>query len=146
YRTIVAEGWSAAFQRYPREFTLALFLAENPMIFTYTTLYTATEKSPDAKPSRSRPIKRFPKVSVAIIEAENGCRWALAQWIRGSPEYSCRAMFSTVGEALRALKRRPVDLVLFNLQLPDEAAGEFIKTLQTSARYVPTVGYRIYDT
>jgi DNA-binding NarL/FixJ family response regulator len=146
YGTIVDKGWSVAFERYPREFTLALFLAENPMIFTYTTLYTATEKLPDSKPSRSCPIKGSPKVSVAIVEAEDGCRWALAQWIRSSPEYSCRAMFSTGGEALRALKRRPVDLVLFNLQLPDVAAGEFIKTLQTSARYVPTVGYRIYDT
>jgi DNA-binding NarL/FixJ family response regulator len=146
YRTVVDEGWSVAFRRYSREFTLALFLAENPMIFTYTTLYTATEDLPDSKPPRPGPVKGFPKASVAIIEAESGCRWALAKWIRSSPEYSCRAMFSTGSEALRALRRRPVDLVLFNLLLPDVAAGEFIKTLQTFTPYVPAVGYRIYDT
>jgi DNA-binding NarL/FixJ family response regulator len=146
YRTVVDEGWFVAFRRYPREFTLALFLAENPMIFTYTTLYTTTKDLPNSKPPRPRPVKGFPKVSVAIIEAESGCRWALAKWIRSSPEYSCRGMFSTGGEALRALRRHPVDLVLFNLQLPDVAAGEFIKTLQTFTPYVPAVGYRIYDT
>src|SRR6185369_5134909 len=62
HRTILDEGWSVAFQRYPREFTLALFLAENPMIFTYTTLYTAIDTLPGSKQSRLRPVNRFPKV------------------------------------------------------------------------------------
>jgi len=142
YREVLEEGWAAVFQRYPREFTLALFWAENPMIFTYTTLYTATDASLNSKP---RPVKRDLHVSVAIIEAENGCRLALAKWIRNLPEYSCHAVFATGSEALPALKRCPVNLVLFNRQLPDVAAGKFIKALQTSAPYVRAVGYRIYD-
>jgi hypothetical protein len=43
YRTILAEGWTCAFRRHPREFILALSWAENPMIFTYTTLYTEAQ-------------------------------------------------------------------------------------------------------
>ncbi len=39
-----------------------------------------------------------------------------------------------------------MNLVLFNLQLPDVAVGELIKTLQASTPFVPAVGYRIYDT
>jgi DNA-binding NarL/FixJ family response regulator len=146
YRAVLEAGWPSAFRHYPREFTLALFLAENPMIFTYTTLYTATDASIDSKPPRLRPVNRHPRVSVAIIEGEDGCRWALAKWIRSLPEYSCRAVFSTGTEALLALKRRPVNLVLFNRQLPDVAAGEFLETLQSSAPCVPAIGYRIYDT
>jgi DNA-binding NarL/FixJ family response regulator len=146
YRTILEEGWPEAIRRHAREFTLALFLAENPMIFTYTTLYTETEVLLDSEPPRWCPIRPGPKVSVAIIETETGCRWALAKWIRGLPAYSCSAVFSTGAEALLALKRRPVNLVLFNRLLPDVAAGEFLKTLQTSAPHVLTVGYRIYDT
>ncbi len=61
YRTIRDEGWSVAFRRYPREFTLSLFLAENPMIFTYTTLYTATDTLPDWTPWRLRRAIVFPK-------------------------------------------------------------------------------------
>jgi len=146
YRRVLAEGWHNVFRRYPREFTLALFWAENPMVFTYTTLYTATEAPAHFKAPRSSPLRRGPKVSVAIVEAENGCRWALAKWIRSLPEYACRAVFSTGTEALLALRRRPVNLVIFNRLLPDVAAGEFLKTLQTSSRYVPAIGYRIYDT
>ncbi len=146
YRGVLAEGWHNVFRRYPREFTLALFWAENPMVFTYTTLYTATEALAHLKGPRSRPFNRGSKISVAIVEAENSCRGALTKWIRNIPEYSCRAVFSTGTEALLALRRRPVNLVLFNRLLPDVAAGEFLKTLQTFSRYVPAVGYRIYDT
>jgi DNA-binding NarL/FixJ family response regulator len=146
YRTILDEGWRGAFRRYQREVTLALFLAENPMIFTYTTLYTTTDDLLEAKSPHSRPGKNGRKASIAIVEAEDDCRRGLVKWIVSLPEYCCRGVFSNGTEALQGLKRRPVDLVLFNRQLPDVAAGEFLKTLQTSLDYIPAIGYRIYDT
>ena len=38
YQTVLTEGWPSALFRYPREFTMAVFWSEDPMIFTYTTL------------------------------------------------------------------------------------------------------------
>lgn len=146
YRTVLEEDWPAVCRRYPREFTLALFLAENPMIFTYTTLYTLTDGWLDPRSPRLPPINHSSKVSVALIEPESGCRRALAQWIRSLPEYSCHAVFPSADEAVSALKRRPVKLVLFNRQLPAVTPGEFLKTLQASAPCVPVLGYRIYGT
>jgi len=65
YRTVLTQGWPGAFRRYPREVTLALFWAENPMTLTYATLYTATDALRDAGPPPLRPIHRGVKVSVA---------------------------------------------------------------------------------
>jgi two-component system NarL family response regulator len=146
HQTVLKEGWPVAFRIHQREFTLALFLANNPMVFTYTTLYTAPDALLDSKLARSHPVNGCSNVSIAIIEPENGCRRAIAEWIRRLPDYSCRAVFATGNEALLALKRRRVNLVLFNRQLPDVVAGEFLKTLQTSAPCVRAIGYRIYDT
>src|SRR5262245_66341676 len=39
------EGWVALCRRFPREFTLALFWNQNPLLCTYTTLLTLTAKA-----------------------------------------------------------------------------------------------------
>jgi DNA-binding NarL/FixJ family response regulator len=145
YRTILREGWSSALGRYPRELTLAVVWAEDPMIFTYTTLYSAPKSERAIRPKRSVQVNPGEKVSVALIEAEEACSLALAEWLRSLPEYTCRGVYANGGDALRALERRPVDLVLFNRQLPDVAAGELARTMQRLKPAIPAFGYRLYS-
>jgi DNA-binding NarL/FixJ family response regulator len=145
YRTILTEGWPKALQRFSREFTLAIFWAENPMVFTYTTLYTVPAGTMAPRSKRPHAAKAGARYSVAIIEPDEGCRRALSEWLRSLVGYSCRGLFSNGGDALTALEAHSADLVLFNRQLPDLAAGEFAKSLQRAAPSIPSFGYRIYS-
>ncbi len=144
YQTVVGEGWPAALRSYPREFTVAIFWAENPMVFTYTTLYTAPVAASLPSPPRRR-SQRSPKIRVAVVEADEPCRRGLVNWLNELPDYACAGQFLSGGAALTGLRRQPVDLVLFNRQLPDVAAGYFQKALQKAAPGAPAAGYRIYN-
>ncbi|MGA2657198.1 MAG: response regulator transcription factor [Verrucomicrobiota bacterium] len=147
-RRVSAEGWAGVFREYPRELTLAIFWGENPMAFTYTTLYTAPDHPARPKPPLPLlppPCPQRPTVTLAIVETEALCRRALAEWVRGLPGFVCRGLFSTGAEALLALKRSSVDLVLVNRQLAGLPADEFVRTLRDGSPRVPALGYRVYD-
>ena len=139
YRTVAAEGWDNILRHHPREFTLAVFWAEDPMVFTYTTLYTIPGgvASPIAK---CAPSER----SVALVEPDPCCRAALARWIAGLPGYSCQGLFGDGRTALEALQRQAVDLVLFDRQLPDLPPGELCRSLQSFGPNMAAFGFRVY--
>lgn len=144
YRSVTREGWSVALSKYPCEFTVAIFWAENPMVFTYTTLYTAPDPAA-APPLPRRRAQRSTKVSVAVVEADEPRSRGLSNWLNSLPDYACAAQFTTAAATLASLKRQPVDLVLFNRQLPGLATGRFQKSLQDVLPHSPNVGYRIYN-
>jgi DNA-binding NarL/FixJ family response regulator len=143
YRSVAAGGWAEALRKHPYEFTVAIFWMVNPMVFTYTTLYTAPDPAASAAPSRR--AVRSTRVSVAVVESDDPCSRGLANWLNSLPEYLCAAQFGSATAALASLKRQPVDLVLFNRQLPGLAAGRFQELLEDILPCSPVVGYRIYN-
>jgi DNA-binding NarL/FixJ family response regulator len=144
YRAVTSEGWPAALRKYSCEFTLAIFWAENPMVFTYATLYSAPEVIASGVPPRRR-AHRSSKVSIAVVEADEPTGRGLSNWLNSLSDYTCAARFATGAAALASLKRQPVDLVLFNRQLPGLATGRFQKSLQEILPHSPIVGYRTYN-
>ena len=145
YRRVLAEGWAGVLREYPREITLAIFWGENPMVFTYTTLYTVPDHPAIPNPPLPPPCPQRPTVALAIVEREGSSRRALAEWVRGLPGFVCRGLFSTGAEALQALRRSSVDLVLVNRQLDGLPADEFVRTLRHGCPHVSALGYRVYD-
>jgi DNA-binding NarL/FixJ family response regulator len=145
YRRVLAKGWAGVLREYPREVTLAIFWGENPMVFTYTTLCTVPEHPAMPNPPLPTPCPQRPSVALAILESESPSRRALAEWVQGLPGFVCRGLFSTRAEALQALKRSSVDLVLVNRQLAGLRADEFVRTLRDGSPHVPALGYRVYN-
>ena len=145
YRRVLAEGWAGVLREYPREITLAIFWGENPMVFTYTTLYTVPDHPAMPNPPLMPLCPQRPRVALAIVETDGSSRRALAEWVRGLPGFVCRGLFSTGAEALQTLKRSAVDLVLVNRQLAGLPADEFVRMLRGGSPHVPALGYRVYD-
>lgn len=113
YQAIVTRGWAEAYQKHPRELTLALRWLDDPLAWTYTTLHTVTAFGPPP----SRTAQR--DVAVALVEPDPGIRFALARAIQSQNGFHCAAVFATPAELLRELARRPVDLILANQSLPE---------------------------
>ena len=146
-RMIEREGWKAACDRHAREFTLALFWSNNPLLGTYTTLLTepgaSVAQPPAAGPSGNRPIR------LAIVERDEPIRQALARWVGTLPGWRLAGSFSRLEDALltRLLAAKEVDLILFNRTLsgshsdtprPDKAQSEI--------HNIPAFGFGIYET
>src|SRR5881394_1452668 len=112
YSTIANEGWQAAFDRFPREITVAVFWVWNPMACTYTTLYSMPSESL-SRADLSRPaLKRACRVSV--IEPEEAVRRAFVHWINRQPGFCCGQSFGSVKQAAGHLRADSTQLVLLN--------------------------------
>src|SRR5213593_2898357 len=71
-RVMDNKGWDCACKRYPREFTLAIFWNDNPLLCTYGTLLTAPRK---ASPAPRTPPTTLPdKIRVALVERDEEVR------------------------------------------------------------------------
>jgi DNA-binding NarL/FixJ family response regulator len=125
--------------------TLAVFWAENPMVFTYTSLYTVAPATRGGYRPTNLIRPRSTKPSVAIVEPDEGCRLAVTKWLRGLDEYHCAGAYATGDEALRNLRRRPAELLLFNWQLPDMRPQQFLESVRAIAPLRPAFGYRVYS-
>jgi DNA-binding NarL/FixJ family response regulator len=115
------------------------------MVFTYTTLYTVPDQPAMPNAPLPPPCPQRPTVALAIVEREGLSRRTLAEWVRGLPGFICHGLFSTGAEALQALRRNSVDLVLVNRQLVGLPADEFVRTLRDGCPHVSALGYRVYD-
>ena len=145
-RRTVAEGWLSVFKEYPREFTLAIFWSDDPMVFTYATLYTVPEREGRFAPVTATPIPRSGRIAITIVEPDAFCGRALRNWVNGLPGCTCSGLFAKAAPALEAIKSAPAALVLINRRLPDLPAEGLLRTLRQGRPYVPALGYRIYDT
>ncbi|MFO1497315.1 MAG: response regulator transcription factor [Verrucomicrobiota bacterium] len=145
HRDVRSAGWLAVLQRYPREFTLAIFWREDPMVFTYTTLYTIPNSVQGLPAARLSSVPRGDLVSVAVVESDANCRRALENWVATLPGYRCGGGFAHPKEALAALRHAPVDLVLANRLLARSAANQLAAALGNRQRYTPILTYRVYD-
>ena len=79
-----------------------------------------------------------------MIEPDDACGRAMAQWVGCLPDCLCAGVFSTEMAALLTMKRQPVDLALFIRQSNDLAPGKLIKNFQAAAPGTGAFGYRIF--
>jgi len=123
YLAVVQEGWEAVGQRFPRELTVGIQWAENPLAWTYTSVHTLVE-GPFPK-ARSDSTKLGQQFNVAILEPDAGVRRALARCVNVQPGFACTTAFSSSYEVLGDLPRSTPDLALVNAGSPQVVAAVF---------------------
>ena len=146
-RMIERDGWKKVCERYSREFTLALFWSNNPLLGTYTTLTTEPGESfnsPKAPSSSSRHAIR-----VAIVEHDELIRQSLARWVGRLAGWRLAGTFSRLEDTIltRLLAAKEVDLVLFDRTLSGSHSDTpRPESAQTAIHNVPAFGFGIYET
>ncbi len=139
-RVIEVQGWDFACKRYPREFTLAIFWSDNPLLCTYSTLLTAPRKGSGAQPT---PLTTLPdKIRVALVERDEEVRRALAAW----SGRTCAGAFADSKEACSKLSRKNADLLLFDRSQADLRPGQPPGEGQVPPPDLPTFAFGIYET
>jgi DNA-binding NarL/FixJ family response regulator len=143
HQVVVGQGWAVANQKFARELTLALRWLEDPLAWTYTTLYTwkSGDQAPPFYDRHIRPATR----TVAIVESDAGIRLALAARVNSQEGFCCCAVFSGVAEALREVTRQRIDLVLANYALPDQPGSAGIEALQKARPGIVGLLYSMFE-
>jgi DNA-binding NarL/FixJ family response regulator len=142
YSTLAAAGWPSVRQTFPREITVAVFWAMDPLACTYATLFT--EPAHGAGPPQTRAGHNVAGLA-CVVEGDDGVRRAVASCVATQVDPWEVAALSTGEEVLRLTTRRRPDLVLLNRSLPDLAGGECAEALQARYPQIPTFTYGIYD-
>jgi DNA-binding NarL/FixJ family response regulator len=149
FRRIQQKGWSSALQQFPREFTLALFWCNNPLLCTYATLRTHPGKDPELPQAPPDPTLVETPVRVAIIEADAQVSHALAHWANRLPGCACVGSFSAADPGTLSKLRTEASLILFNRSQadlrPEECPPGETLTGEPSPT-MPFVPYGIYET
>ncbi len=143
YRTVVNKGWTNANAAFPRELTLALRWEDNPVAWTYTTVHTWRTNRP-CRPVRERSNRR-PELGVVVIEPDDGIRVALASCTGSQEGFRCAGTFANVAEALSAMPRCPVELVLANHDLPLTAGTTNWEEIQRFKPGLALIFYSVFE-
>ncbi len=69
-------------------------------------------------------------VTVAIVEDDAATRDILADWINKAPKYRCIGLYGDVAGALAALPAQTPDVVLVDINLPDQSGIECVRQLK----------------
>jgi DNA-binding NarL/FixJ family response regulator len=110
YHVVRKRGWEIAGRMYPRELAVALRWFDNPVAWTYTTLFTW----------RTAPVHFQNDVPcckgrrIALVEPDSGLRISFASNLSSQEGFCCCFSCSNVEEMAQAMRRQPVDLVLVN--------------------------------
>jgi DNA-binding NarL/FixJ family response regulator len=140
HATILAEGWTAAFERYEREITLAIFWADNPAAVTYTTLFTL----PHAPPAdRVPPVGARPRKNILALEPDPTTHSCLRYWLDRQPGFACSSICANSRAALKALEDGNIALVLVNRVAPDMM--DLTGHLDARWPAMPVFPYRIHE-
>ncbi|HVU08536.1 MAG TPA: response regulator transcription factor [Verrucomicrobiae bacterium] len=141
YQMVVKQGWSSAFQNFPRELIVSFEWCMNPVLWTYTTIHTlvgkqsgpANEFSP-TNPNRQR---------VLIVEQDAGVRRALCWSIDQQPGFGSIACESieSFNDALAYHKPR---MVLLNRNLAGRIGFKPAGNIAPIQPGVPTLTYSIH--
>jgi DNA-binding NarL/FixJ family response regulator len=141
YQTILAGGWTAAFERFEREITLAVFWSENPAAATYSTLFTLLREPPAT--SLPPVVGDRLRKPLAVLEPDPTVHTCLRYWLDRQPGFSCPAVYRTAGEALDALDHQRIALVLINRLAPD--IPQLTERLRARWPGLPVFPYRIHE-
>lgn len=127
HRELRVHGWKLVLARHRSEFTLAVFWHHNPVVCTYTTLYTLF----DSQTLRSVRPPAKTGLSIGLIEPDPSVIPVLHHWIHRQAGVSSVVRFATAAESLLALGNRAIDMLLINRALPDLPATTLLKRLRT---------------
>jgi DNA-binding NarL/FixJ family response regulator len=142
HATVVTAGWPRARRTYPREVTVAVFWAMDPLACTYTTLVT----DPAGRLGRRDgpgPAAAAGRTCV-VVEADAGVRDALAACLGSQAEPWLVRTLATARETLRAAPRLDGALVLLSRSLPDLAGAECAARLAARRPHLPVLTYGVY--
>jgi len=142
YRTLLEAGWPFVRQTFPREITVAVFWAMEPLACTYATLFTEPTDG-DSRPGTS--ARRGPAALVCVVEGDEGVRRAVASCAAIQLDNWDVVTLSTAAEVLRLSARLRPALVLLNRSLPDMTGGECVEKLKGRYPELPAFTYGIYD-
>jgi DNA-binding NarL/FixJ family response regulator len=117
YRVVAEQGWDSACKRFPRELSIAFRWSDNPLAWTYTTVFTQTDSTRMPTGKASAQFNRF---KVGIVESDPGLRQALCWCINQQDGCGCVATFANAGAALAEARHRAIDLLLVSQNLIDK--------------------------
>jgi DNA-binding CsgD family transcriptional regulator len=141
-RVLAVEGWGALCRRFPREFALALFWNQNPLLITYTTLITSIAPLPPANPAR----KPAAGIRVAVIEGDESVRRAMELWANRLPGWTWAGGYPSADPATLKSLQDSADLILFNRSQNDLQPAPPSGTGDPRDLPVPTFSFGIYET
>jgi DNA-binding NarL/FixJ family response regulator len=137
-RVLQREGWAELCRRFRREFTLALFWHQNPLLCTYTTLISDCRGD-------TKQASVGATVRVGILERDDQVRRGLESWVRRLPGWSCAGAFPSADPGTVKALGHTADLILFNRSQTDPrpwSSGE-AASFELSA---PAFPFGIYET
>jgi len=141
HQTILTSGWTAAFERFEREITLAVVWSENPAAATYSTLFTLLREPPAT--SLPPVVGDRLRKGLAVLEPDPTAHACLRYWLDRQPGFSCSAVYRTAAEMLQALDHRRIALVLANRLASDIA--QLTGSLRARWPDLPVFPYRIHE-
>ncbi len=68
--------------------------------------------------------------TVAIVEDDAATRDILAGWINNAPKYRCIGRYGDVASALASVPAQPPDVMLVDINLPDQSGIECVRQLK----------------
>ncbi len=141
HSTVVKKGWPAAYKMFPREITVAVFWVWNPLVCTYTTLYSLRQGMIPRPPDRQ--LRK--SCRVCLIEPDAGVRTALAFWIDRQAGFRCAQTFSTVRQAVNHFHNDRPHLVLVSRDLIERPGGERMETIREALPDAPAFSFGVYE-
>ncbi len=141
FQTICTAGWTAAFEQFEREITLAIFWADNPLAVTYTTLFTFVGTTPATAAAEivgDRLRKR-----ISVLEPDVTVHGCLRYWLDQQPGFACGTLFHTSEEAIAGLNWERTALVLINRTAT--SATQLTDFLKNRRPDIPVYSYRIHE-
>lgn len=143
YQTLVSQGWEAVDRRFARELTVAFHWLDIPLAWTYTTIHTLNTGAGD---SPIEPLKQTGTAfKVAVAESDAGIRRALEWCLNRTDGLCCVATCASAEEALRDVRRTPVQLVLVSHNLSDGAGAACLEELKSAVPEVAGLLYSVYE-
>ncbi|MGH8022616.1 MAG: hypothetical protein ACRED1_03475, partial [Limisphaerales bacterium] len=141
YQTAVSEGWTAVCRRFPRELTVSFEWCMNPVLWTYTTIYTLVGEQTDAQagalaagPGRQR---------ILVLEPDAGIRRALC-WSIDHQAGFAGVPCNSAGAFAAALELHKPRMVLLNRGLAGRIGFESAGTVSLIQPGVPALTYSVY--
>jgi len=141
HRVILARGWSAAFEWFEREITLAIFWSENPAAATYSTLFTFLREPPTG--SLPPGVDGRWRKPLAVLEPDPTAHVCLRYWLDRQPGFACPSVYRTAGEVVDALDHESLALVLVNRVAPD--INQLTECVQARWPGLPIFPYRLHE-
>ena len=142
YAAIATHGWTAASQRFPREVTVALQWADNPLAWTYATFHTEVGSLPPRQCDSQPKAGVFP---VVVVEPDVSILTALSRRLNRQDGFASAATFTNAKDAFKGILRPAPRLVLVDRNLPDSTPGEFSDKLHRMAPELPVLFFAIYE-